>query len=646
MSRDGFSRQYRQALANPQLRANLSRYQQSWRRQRDAAFSDYLEVGGPTFEEMRHELSRIKGEAVKNLPSLWVQFSAAAESSGTVVYEATSAEDACRYVVDLAHRHGIGLVLKGKSMVSEEIHLNRSLETAGVKVVETDLGEYVAQLANERPSHMISPITHKNRHEVAELVNSATGRSLSGDDISELTDAVRQHLRPAFLSGQMGITGANALIAESGTVMLVTNEGNARLATSLPPIHVVIAGYEKLLPTFADAVAQLRLLARSGTGQNLTSYTTFITGPDRPDRELHIVLVDNGRWGMREDRQFVDALKCIRCGACANVCPPYQIVSGHVFGHIYAGAIGLVVTPFHHGLDNAEGPQSLCLSCNSCATVCPAEIPLPRQILDVRRMVVREKGLPWYKRVGLEVWSRPALFDAGARAAALLMRPLVHDGMLKRLPLPSGLSWRTPPALAAKPARDRLMGRTPSPATSGPLAGSGARGLRVAYFIQCVTDRFLPETAEATVRVIEACGAGVTVPEGQHCCGLPAHDAGDRRRALAMARQSVRMLEQVDADYVVTGAASCVAMMVHDYPELFAEEPDWLDRALRVGRRVVDLTTFLTQIARLADGALAGESFQPVSYHHFCQSRNVLRLQSEPLHLIRDVMGLDLREME
>jgi L-lactate dehydrogenase complex protein LldF len=418
------------------------------------------------------------------------------------------------------------------------------------------------------------------------------------------------------------------------------------LATSLPPVHVVVAGYEKLLPTIADAVAELRLLARSGTGQSLTSYTTFISGPDRPGRELHVVLVDNGRSDMRSNPEFVDALKCIRCGACANVCPPYQIVSGHVFGNIYAGAIGLVVTPFHHGLENAEGPQSLFLSCNSCATVCPAEIPLPRQILDVRRMVVRTRGLPWYKRVGLEVWSRPALFDAGARSAAILMRPLARDGMLKRLPLPASLSWRTPPALASTPARDRLMGRLPNPAMDGPLAASAARGLRVAYFIQCITDRFLPETAEATVRVIEACGAGVVVPRGQHCCGLPAHDAGDRARALVMAKQTVEMLERVEADYVVTGAASCVAMMVHDYPDLFAAELEWLERAMRVGSRVVGLATFLTGIAQLPDGVLSSGPFEPVTYHHFCQSRNVLGLQSEPLRLIRDVMGLDLREMD
>src|SRR5437764_12224357 len=204
----------------------------------------------------------------------------------------------------------------------------------------------------------------------------------------------------------MGISGANALIAESGTVMMLTNEGNGRLVTSLPPVHVVMAGYDKLLSTFAEAMRQLRLLARSATAQHITSYTTFITGPDRPDKELHVVFVDNGRLRMRGDPAFRDALRCIRCGACANVCPPYQVVGGHVFGYVYTGAIGLVNTPFHHGLAAAAGPQSLCVQCNACATVCPVEIPLPRQILDVRARVVRSRGLPWYKRAAFWVWQR------------------------------------------------------------------------------------------------------------------------------------------------------------------------------------------------------------------------------------------------
>lgn len=640
-----FKARYEKALSDPQLRGNLLRYQHSWKHQRDAAFSAYEERGGESFQAMRHQMAEAKDRALADLPGYFRQFKDAAERAGAVVYEAGSPEDANRYILDLATRKGASLALKVKSMVSEEIRLNSALEEGGLKVVETDFGEYIVQLAREHPSHMISPIAHKNRYQVAELLNRESGGHLTGDDIGELAAVARSLLREQFLSGEVGISGANALVAETGSVLLVTNEGNAELTTTLPPVHVVVTGYEKLVPTMADAMLQLRVLSRSGTGQQITSYTTFITGPDRPERELHIVMVDNGRSIMRSDPNFVDALRCIRCGACANVCPPYQVVSGHVFGYIYAGAIGLVVTPFHHGLRNGAGPQSLCVSCNACATVCPVEIPLPRQILDVRKEAVEWLGLPWYKRAAMEVWARPALFDAAMRAGAVLQKPVARDGFL-RIPLPAPHSWRTPPALADRPARDLLPHRPRTTGAAGPISNSAARGLKVAYFIQCITDRFLPEAASATVRVLEACGAEVAIPEKQHCCGLPAFDSGDWKNALAMAKDNLRLLERLDADYIVTGAASCVAMMVHDYPHLFAQDPEWLERVRRVAPRVVDFTGFLDRIARLPAGALASDEGYSVTYHNFCQSHNVLGIIEEPRRLITEVLGLRLVEMD
>jgi ferredoxin len=323
-----------------------------------------------------------------------------------------------------------------------------------------------------------------------------------------MAGVARSELRRVFAEADVGITGANALIAETGTVMLITNEGNGRLTSSLPPVHVVLAGWEKLVPTFADAAAQVRLLARSGTGQDVTVYTTFITGPDRPDRELHVVIVDNGRSTMAAEREFSSALRCIRCAACADVCPPYQVVGGQVFGYIYSGAIGLVNTAFHHGLEAAAGPQSLCVQCGACATVCPVGIPLPRQILDIRSRVTEGLGLPHHKRLALAVWARPALFAAGLGVARLAQRPF-RRGKLLRMPLPKALGWRRVPALAPRPARETLLGREFSPRTRGRLADSNARGLKVAYFIQCITDQFAPEQAVATVEVslLRAAGA-------------------------------------------------------------------------------------------------------------------------------------------
>src|SRR5581483_8123338 len=402
-----FRRRYQRALRDPHLARNLLAFQRAWRPARAAAFA-----------ALRAEMAATKDAVIADLPQYFAQFRRAAEAAGATVVEAADAEAACQYVADLARRRGARLVIKSKSMVGEEIELNHYLAAAAIEVVETDLGEWIVQLAGERPSHMVMPAIHKSRQQVGALFRHVLSREVSREAIPEQVAVARAELRQKFLAADLGISGANALIAESGTVMLVTNEGNGRLVTTLPPVHVVLVGYDKLVPTYADAVRQLRLLARSATAQQITSYTTFITGPDHPDRELHIVLVDNGRLRMRADPVFRDALRCIRCGACANVCPPYQVVGGHVFGYVYTGAIGLVNTPFHHGLEHAAGPQSLCVSCNACATVCPVGIPLPQQILAVRARAVARYGLPVWKRLALALWARPALADAACRLGA------------------------------------------------------------------------------------------------------------------------------------------------------------------------------------------------------------------------------------
>lgn len=650
-----FAERYRRALRDDRMRAGLLRYQRNWRAGRDAAYQQYTEEGGADFATLRAELSTAKDRVIAAPDEYFAQFKAAAERSGAIVYRSSSAEDANRYIADLCARHDVRVIDKSKSMVSEEIGLNHYLEARGIHVAETDLGEWLVQLSGERPSHIIAPAIHMDRHITAGLLTKATGQALDPDDVSGQVRAARQQLRGEFLRARLGISGANALICETGTTLLVTNEGNAELVTSLPDIHVVLVGYEKLLPTMADAMTQLRTLARSGTGQALTVYSTFISGPDRPGKEIHYVFVDNGRTAMAADPDFRDALRCIRCGACANVCPPYQVVGGHAFGYIYAGAIGLVNTPFHHGLAADAGPQSLCVSCNACATVCPVGIELPRQILDQRKRVVDAYGLPWYKRPLIELWSNATLFDRAARAAAALSRPLAEPGgaFVRTLPgLGAFQGWRSLPVPAKTPARDHLFGGAVTgvpvaPRLAPTLLDTAARGVRVAYFIQCLTDRLYPPMAEATVRLLQACGAEVVVPTSQHCCGLPAFDSGDWEHAKVMARATIAGLEEARADWIVTAGASCAVMIAYEYPHLFRDEPDWLARVEALHGKMLDLTTFLVRVAQLADGALATPDADagPVTYHNFCQSHNVLGLKAEPLHLIRDVLGRELVDL-
>jgi len=645
-----FRERYRKALGDRLLARNLLNFQRAYGAARRAAFEHFrsreeLGVADPSFASQRERLTSAKRLAIRDRAAHFENFRKAAESAGARVYESTSAADAVRYIVELCRKRGATLFAKGKSMVSEEIFLNHALAAAGVQAVETDLGEWIIQLAHETPSHMVMPAIHKSRQQVGGLFEAHVGRPVSREDIAEMAGVARHELRRVFAEAQVGMTGANALIAETGTVMLVTNEGNGRLTSSLPPVHIVLAGWEKLVSTWEDATAQIRLLARSGTAQDITVYTTFITGPDHPDRELHIVIVDNGRSAMAADPDFSEALRCIRCAACADVCPPYQVVGGHAFGYVYSGAIGLVNTAFHHGLEAAAGPQSLCFSCNACATVCPVSIPLPRLILDVRRRVAERFGLRLGKRLAMAVWSRPRLFRAALSIARWIQRPFVRGKQL-RLWLPKALRWRTPPALAARPARAMLIGRDLAVEQSAPLAQSGAHGLTVAYFIQCVTDGFAPEQASAAVKILRACGARVVVPEGQHCCGLPALDTGDAATARAMARQTIATLEACHADWIVTAAASCAIAIMHDYGELLRDEGGWRERAGALAARTLDLVSFMERVVKLPAGALARpQGTDRVTYHGFCQSTNVLGINGSAARLLREVCGLEVRDL-
>jgi L-lactate dehydrogenase complex protein LldF len=346
--------------------------------------------------------------------------------------------------------------------------------------------------------------------------------------------------------------------------------------------------------------------------------------------------------------EFTEALHCIRCAACANVCPPYREVGGHAFGYIYTGAIGLVVTGFHHGLEAAAGPQSLCLSCNACETVCPAGIPLPRQILDVRSMVVDEFGIKEPKRTILALYARPKSSDLALKIARRLQRPMVRDGRLlraRRLPIVRGQTrWRSLPTLANPPLRSRI-GRGELLAAERPVVANGAAGYRVALFPGCMTDNLYPEQGQAIVRAMRGLGVRVLYPDGLHCCGLPALNSGDVRHGKWMARQTIRTLERCNADFIVSGSASCVATLSQDYLHLFRDDPVWLARAESIARKVIDFTSFVDSIADLPAGSLAYAKRRVLAYHDSCQGLNALGLNEAPRRILGEVLGHEVRNL-
>lgn len=421
----------------------------------------------PEAEALRDHARRIRAHTIANLDIYLGQFAEAVKNVGGHVHWAATAEEANRLVAGIARQYGVKKAVKSKSMVSEELHLNHTLEQMGVQVVETDLGEYIIQLAGETPSHIIAPVIHKNRQQIAQLFReklNASDNDLA--DVPNMTALARRILRQEFLTADLGISGVNFAVAETGSICLVTNEGNGRLTTTTPRVHLAMMGMERVVPTLADLGVMLQLLARSATGQKLSVYTNIITGPRRPVNsvnqaepdgpdEFHLVIVDNGRSQILGS-ELAEILYCIRCGACLNACPVYQEIGGHAYGSVYPGPVGSVVTPGLYGVEPwSELPHASTL-CGACREVCPVRIDIPRMLLKLRHEAVKAGKTPaWLQRgIGLyrQVATRPALYHWGARAGSWVTQAATRTGWLNQLPGPLS-AWtdsRDFPALAKK----------------------------------------------------------------------------------------------------------------------------------------------------------------------------------------------------
>jgi L-lactate dehydrogenase complex protein LldF len=446
------------ALADPPLQAALVRLTSTLlagNRRGYAALGDS--------SQLRDHAKRIKEHALAHLDRYLEQLEASVVRLGGHVHWADTAADARRIVVEIARRADCRRAVKSKSMTSEEVHLNPALEAAGVEVTETDFGEFVLQLAGERPSHLVAPAVHHTRESIAAILVRHTGRPLP-DDPRSLAGVGRQLLRERFYRADLGITGANFVAADTGTVVLVTNEGNGRLTTTCPRVHVALAGIEKVIPRFADLPVFLKLLARAATGQTLSVYTTLITGPRRPGEvdgpeEFHLVLLDNGRSRLL-GTPFRESLQCIRCGACLNACPVYRRIGGHAYGGVYSGPIGSILTPLYDSVaDNPHLPHASSL-CGACQAACPVNINIPHMLVGLRELQHEEKR-GRLERLAYWLWKevlrRPWLYRLAQRGARAALRPLARGGWLRRLPGP-GAGWmavRDFPAPAARPFRER-----------------------------------------------------------------------------------------------------------------------------------------------------------------------------------------------
>ena len=422
-----FKANARRALSDEQLQRALTNVPRGFIVKRQKA-KDKL----PEFDALRDQARDIKNHTLAHIDAYLEEYEAQVLASGGHVHWCETPEEACRAVIDICKAHGARTVTKGKSMVTEEIHLNKALETAGIQPIETDLGEYIIQLRGETPSHIIAPAMHLNKEQV-EADFRATHRHLPEDrqleDGAQLVNEARQILRQKYIDAEVGITGANFLVAETGTSIIVTNEGNGDLTQSLPKAHIVMATIEKVVPTLEDVSTILRLLGRSATGQEFTSYTTFSTGPRRADDPdgpgaYHVVILDNGRSGMIGSA-FQDMLRCIRCGACLNHCPVYQAVGGHAYGWVYPGPMGSVLTPSLIGVDEAGHLPNASTFCGRCEEVCPMRIPLPRMMRHWREREFERHLSPATVRYGIGLWAfmakRPKIYRLATGIAARLL---------------------------------------------------------------------------------------------------------------------------------------------------------------------------------------------------------------------------------
>jgi L-lactate dehydrogenase complex protein LldF len=440
-----FKQSARRAIADPNLKEALNFFESGFTKARVEAAARL-----PEFERLRDRSREIKDHVLDNLDYYLERFEKECAKAGGQVHWCRTAAEARETVLEICRAADARTATKGKTMIAEEIGLNPYLEEHGVEPIETDLGEYIIQLADEPPSHIIAPAVHKTKDQVSDLFvehHAKYGKRERLTEGSDLLNEAREVLRQKYLDADVGITGANFLIAETGTSIIVTNEGNGDLTQTLPKVHIVLASLEKVVPTLEDATTILRVLARSATGQEMAVYNTFSTGPRRADdldgpEAYHVILLDNGRSSMLGS-EFQDMLRCIRCGACMNACPVFGAVGGHAYGATYVGPMGSVLSPALEGLREARHLPNASSFCGRCESVCPMRIPLPKMMRHWRERAFADRLAPWPERLAIRTWAwfakRPALYRLGAALGArLLAWRGGARGYIRALPLAGG----------------------------------------------------------------------------------------------------------------------------------------------------------------------------------------------------------------
>ncbi len=629
------------------LRDALKRFAKEYPVAREKALENIEDV-----DALRESLRDMKRETVAHIEEVADTFEAEAIKKGIKVFRAADGNELRNYVLNLCMEKGVKRIVKSKSMASEEVDLSPFLEKAGLSVKETDLGEWIISLAGHKPSHMVMPAIHLNRYQVSEYFSRELDESVE-PDIAFMVQTARVNLRKEFLQADMGITGANFGIAENGSIGLVTNEGNGRLVTTLPPIHVVIIGYEKLIPAIKDALPILRLLPRGATAQLMSSYMSMIGGPTpvmvkedgrwvEKQKEIHYILLDNGRLGAAHDDRLKEIYQCVRCASCLNVCPVYALVGGHVYGgHTYAGGIGAILTSFLSGMEEFEQFNELCIGCRRCTTVCPGKIDIPGLIEELRQRFVKEHGLPFVMDKIFNVMTKRRLFHSLLRAASVAQTPFTSKGLVRHLPLfLAGMTKdRSLPSIADVPLRDR----------TGEVIKKIEKPIkRVGFFSGCTMDFVFPETGENVIKVIQDLNMEVVYPEGQGCCGKPVSATGDVEYTKKLAMNNIAAFEDLDVDVIICACPTGVEQ-IREYPHLFDDDPESKVRAKKMADKMEEFCSFVAReyekTGRLEKAVKKADAVK-VTYHDSCHLKRVLHIHEEPRKLIESLEGYEFVEMK
>jgi iron-sulfur cluster protein len=630
-----FRKKVQEALGNSQLRTALTNFSTAYPAARESAYE------GIDFDSLRQEIETIKGRAVEDIGRLSRDFEEKIVQRGGRFYRAEDGREVVRIVRQIARRRQAKLCVKSKSMASEEIHLNENLKDI-LEVVETDLGEWLIQQIDEQPSHMVMPAIHLTREKCAQIFANKVGRDVPAD-IPSMVKLARKILRNRFLNADIGISGCNIAAADTGTMVILTNEGNGRLTATLPPVHIVLLGYEKLVPRFRDIGPLVTAVPRSATAQPITSYVTMISAPTEAfagpgsdeivTKELHVILLDNGRLELLRHPVFGKIGQCIRCASCLNVCPVYETVGGHVYGRIYAGGIGALLTAFLDSPQEAEQIQEMCLGCRRCREVCPTNIDIPDLILKLRGGLRQKIPPPLWQRLALGkvLPSRKGL-DLSLRAAAVVTRRL--PSVLKQR-----FSARYMPVLARQTFKEIF------PFISQEVHREKAR---VALFTGCLVNHVYPQIGEAMVSLLNRLGCQVLLPD-QTCCGAPALYTGLAESARKLARDNLDQLSKEKVDYIVTACPTGTAMIKRHWAHMLADDLAAVSDLEKLAAKTFD---FIKLFHKLNQKDPVDFNPKPsggkvrVTYHYSCHLKRSSGIETEPKELLSALPGVAWLDME